>query len=80
MRASKAAGASLRLMRAVGAAVMVAALPVSLTSCALSSTAHGPAATASNASAITLNHINTLKSVFNRDDGHTRLILIFSPT
>ena len=29
---------------------------------------------------ITLNHISTLKSLFNKDDGHPRLVLIFSPT
>jgi hypothetical protein len=29
---------------------------------------------------ITLNHITTLRALFNRDVGHPRLILIFSPT
>ena len=29
---------------------------------------------------ISLNQISTLKSLFNRDDGHPRLVLIFSPT
>jgi len=29
---------------------------------------------------ISLNQIATLKSLFNRDDGHPRLVLIFSPT
>ena len=29
---------------------------------------------------IALNAISTLRSLFNRADGHTRLVLIFSPT
>ena len=29
---------------------------------------------------ISLNAISTLRSLFNRADGHTRLVLIFSPT
>jgi len=29
---------------------------------------------------MSLNQISTLKSLFNRDDGHPRLVLIFSPT
>ena len=29
---------------------------------------------------ISLNTISTLRSLFNRADGHTRLVLIFSPT
>ena len=83
MRIAKQTGLSLRLVRALAAAAMMAALPGVLASCASSGTASGAAAAASNASVgriITLNHIDTLKSLFNRDDGHTRLILIFSPT
>jgi hypothetical protein len=38
----------------------------------------GPAAHPS--SVISLNAISTLRSLFNRADGHTRLVLIFSPT
>ena len=29
---------------------------------------------------ISLSQISTLKSLFNRDNGHPRLVLIFSPT
>ena len=29
---------------------------------------------------VTLNNISTLRTLFNRDSGHPRLILIFSPT
>jgi hypothetical protein len=61
----------------------MAALPGLLASCASSGSARGTAATASKASngnVITLNKIDRLKSLFNRDDGLTRLILIFSPT
>ena len=76
MRVAKRTRLSLRLVRALAVAVM-AALPGVLASCASSGTATG---SASNASVITLNNIGTLKSLFNRDDGHTRLILIFSPT
>jgi hypothetical protein len=54
-----------------------AAVGLLVTSCA-------PAAPAndqhSRQSVITLSHISTLKSLFNRDNGHPRLVLIFSPT
>jgi hypothetical protein len=66
---------SLRLMRALAATAVMAALPGFLSSCTSSGSAAG-----SSASVITLNKIDTLKSLFNHDDGHTRLILIFSPT
>ncbi|HSR84303.1 MAG TPA: hypothetical protein VLM11_08990 [Streptosporangiaceae bacterium] len=75
-------GLSLRLARLAAAAVM-AALPGLLSSCAGSGAVSGTSASASNASngnVITLNKISTLKSLFNRDDGRARLILIFSPT
>jgi hypothetical protein len=50
------------------------------------STAPGASASASRPAAahpggvISLNDISTLRSLFNRADGHTRLVLIFSPT
>lgn len=80
MRVTKRTGLSFRLGRALAAAAVMAALLSSLASCASSGTTSGAAAAANNASVITLNKINTLKSLFNRDDGHTRLILVFSPT
>jgi len=39
-----------------------------------------PAATSRPHGVITLNAISTLRSLFNRANGHTRLVLIFSPT
>jgi anti-sigma factor RsiW len=51
------------------------------------STAPGTSAPASRSASvshpggvISLNAISTLRSLFNRADGHTRLVLIFSPT
>ena len=41
----------------------------------------GPGGAASRPSGvISLNTISALRSLFNRADGHTRLVLIFSPT
>ena len=81
MRIAVRTGLSLRLLRALAA--VIAALTGFLASCSSSSGASGGVAAASNASystTIALNNIGTLKSLFNRDHGHTRLILIFSPT
>jgi hypothetical protein len=36
--------------------------------------------TAARSGVISLTGISTLKSLFNRDNGHPRLVLIFSPT
>jgi hypothetical protein len=71
----------LTLSRSVGArlAIPVAAASIGLvaTSCTSAApTGHGP----SHSSVITLNQISTLKKLFNRDNGHPRLVLIFSPT
>ena len=68
-------------LRSWSARVMAAdVVSLALASCAPASTAGSQATAASNSRVITLNTISTLKSLFNRDDGHTRLILIFSPT
>jgi len=82
MRIVKRTGLSSLLVRALAAAAVMAALPGFLASCAASGTASGGAAAASNGSSnvIALNNIDTLKALFDRDDGHTRLILVFSPT
>lgn len=77
MRVAKRTGLSFRLVRALAAAAVMAALPGLLGSCASSGTASD---TASNGNVIMLNKIDRLKSLFNHDDGRTRLILIFSPT
>jgi hypothetical protein len=39
-----------------------------------------PAAASRPSGVISLNAISTLRSLFNRADGHTRLVLILSPT
>ena len=44
------------------------------------SSAERPASAAPSGGVVTLNAISTLKSLFNRADGHPRLVLIFSPT
>jgi ABC-type glycerol-3-phosphate transport system substrate-binding protein len=69
-----------RLPRTLALAVVLAA---ALLAAACSS---GPAAPSGRAGGqrpagvITLDNISTLRSLFNADDGHTRLVLIFSPT
>ena len=40
----------------------------------------GPGTGARSGGVISLTGISTLKSLFNRDNGHPRLVLIFSPT
>jgi hypothetical protein len=55
----------------------VAAVGILATSCA--SAAHA-GHRASQGGVVTLNHISTLKTLFNRANGHPRLVLIFSPT
>ena len=56
--------------------VAAAAFGMLVASCSPSS----PAASNSSQRVITLSHISTLKSLFNKDNGHPRLVLIFSPT
>ncbi|HET9968104.1 MAG TPA: hypothetical protein VFQ68_07685 [Streptosporangiaceae bacterium] len=77
------AGVTMRMSRVLRQAVaMTAAVAVTflLASCAPADTASSQATAAGNNRVITLNTISTLKSLFNRDDGHPRLIVIFSPT
>ena len=40
----------------------------------------GPGSSSHSGGVLALNRISTLKSLFNRDNGHPRLVLIFSPT
>jgi len=68
----------LRSRSAVVAATAAAGLV--LASCSPTAPAAGSATASRNGEVISLNQISTLKSLFNRDNGHPRLVLIFSPT
>jgi hypothetical protein len=57
-----------------------AAVSLALASCTQAAPPAGQGAAARSGGVISLNQITALKSVFNRDDGHPRLVLIFSPT
>lgn len=79
------AGAS----RPARAAVTAVVSGLLVASCSTSSVSNAPgtsapasrSATASHpGGVIALNAISALRSLFNRADGHTRLVLIFSPT
>jgi hypothetical protein len=66
-------------MAAAAVAVLVLAACASTLTPAASS-GHGRGAVSQPGKVITLNRITTLRTLFNRDAGHPRLILIFSPT
>jgi len=69
-----------RLMsRAAAVAAAVAAGSV-LASCSSAAPTTGPGAASRSGGVVSLTGISTLKSLFNRDNGHPRLVLIFSPT
>ena len=68
----------LRSRSAVIAAMAAAGLV--LASCSSAGPAAGPGTASRSGGVISLNQISTLKSLFNRDNGHPRLVLIFSPT
>jgi len=71
----------LSLSRSAGARLAVPLAVASIGLVATSCTSAAPAAHgSSHAGVITLNQISTLKKLFNRDDGHPRLVMIFSPT
>jgi hypothetical protein len=60
--------------------VAAAAAGLVLASCSSSTPATGHSASSRSGGVISLTGISTLKSLFNRDSGHPRLVLIFSPT
>jgi hypothetical protein len=64
--------------RAAAVAVAVTA-GSALMSCSPAAPAAGPGA-AARSGVVSLTGISTLRSLFNRDNGHPRLVLIFSPT
>ena len=64
------------LSRVMAAAVV----SLALASCTQTAPPAGQGAAARSGGVMSLNQISTLKSVFNRDYGHPRLVLIFSPT
>jgi hypothetical protein len=62
---------------AAAAALVLAACASSLSPGSGATPGHGGSR---SGAVITLNNISTLRTLFNRDSGHPRLILIFSPT
>jgi hypothetical protein len=60
--------------------MVAAVVSLALASCAQTAPPVGQGAASRSGGIISLNEISTLKSEFNRDDGHPRLVLIFSPT
>jgi hypothetical protein len=67
-----------RRRRAAWGAV-AAAVALVLAACSSAGPGHGQGA-GSRATGVAPAKISALRSLFNRDNGHTRLILIFSPT
>ena len=63
-----------------GRVVAAAVVSLALASCTQTAPPAGQGAASRSGAVISLNEISTLKSVFNRDDGHPRLVVIFSPT
>jgi hypothetical protein len=68
-------------LRARSAMVLAAAVAgLVLTSCAPPAPAGHRGSASRSGGVISLTGIATLRSLFNRDNGHPRLVLIFSPT
>jgi hypothetical protein len=62
------------------AAALAVAVILGLAACTSAAPAHGPRAASRSGRVISLTTISTLRSLFNRDNGHPRLVLLFSPT
>ncbi len=65
---------------AAAAAVLALVACTSTRTAATSSSGQSSGAASPPGQVVTLNHITTLRTLFNRDAGHPRLIMIFSPT
>jgi len=65
--------------RAAAVAAALAAGSV-LVSCSSAAPTTGPGTASRSGGVVSLTGISTLRSLFNRDNGHPRLVLIFSPT
>jgi hypothetical protein len=68
-----------RIKRRAAAAVAAAATAAVLAGCGAPASAQRPGG-AAHGGVISLTQIGTLRSAFNHDAGHPRLVLIFSPT
>ena len=71
---------SARWLAATTAAVLALVACTSTRTAATSSSGQSSGAVSTPGQVVTLNHITTLRTLFNRDAGHPRLIMIFSPT
>lgn len=63
-----------------GAHSTIAALGVAMMLCSCGALRGAAPAPGTAGRVIALNHISVLRSLFNHDQGHARLVLIFSPT
>ena len=77
----------MRLRSRLAVAMAAGAAGLVLASCSPAAPAAGPGGASrgrgspsQSGGVLSLNQISTLKSLFNRDNGHPRLVLIFSPT
>ena len=69
-----------RLTSRAAAVAAAAAAGSVLVSCSPAAPTAGPGTASRSGGVVSLTGISTLRSLFNRDNGHPRLVLIFSPT